>query len=172
MILETIRIVVDALEHSSEGVNAELQSIPIDSGDARPPDIVSVLDPTQSDAAARQESGDDWPVLLVDSVREARSEALQSQTNIDANSIPLGIAYITHDPDSAESVQDTLYTLRAVLRAVNNLQDRDSDRKRNDVQILKPNEAAWREIPGGADLGPGTATGMVMVDFHVRDLSP
>lgn len=167
MILEVIRNTADALGHATEGVNAELSNIQLDSGDTKPPDIVEILDTSTSDVAARGSSGPDWPVLVVSVDTPAVQEGLPSQQATDSATVETTIRYVTSDPDSAASVEDTLYTLRAIVRSIHNLQGRASDRKRNGIQMIKPNEMTFGETR--EEVGDGVVTGAVIVDWFVRD---
>lgn len=169
MILETLRVVRDALEDSSIGVNAQLQSIPLDSGDSVPPDV-DVLEPTRDDLAARGDSGPERNVILVDVDRPARGvDGTTSQALRKAN-VTVSIMYAVRDGDSAEAMEDTLYTLRAVLKALADLQDDETMRTRNKVQVIHPTRIEYGEV--NQDLGQGTITGLVVAEYNVRDTAP
>lgn len=163
---------VDALTHSTDGVNAQLSSLPLDSGDTQPKSVERIMDETNDDEVVRQEAVPDWPVLQVFGEGVAEMEGQASQTKHDAPAASVAILYVTDDADSAEAVQETYYTQRAIYRALEGLMGRDADRKRNKILLTRLARRGYEATR--MEIGQGTTTafvtGFMRVVWQVRDL--
>lgn len=175
MILETIRLVSAALQHAAYGVNALLPTIPRAAGDDAPPAVVTFLDPTTRDEAARGDEGPDWPALLVVQGREVEADPEVGTIFRDAE-VEIVIAYITRDADSAATMVAANLTLRAVVRTLAALLDPARDATRDTAEAVTVIAATrlrlipWHtSLPGHADV---PHSGALAVRFHVRDTAP
>lgn len=168
MLLETLRMTHDALTDSTNGVNAQLSSIPLDAGDDRPSDIVRFLEESQDDAIVADEAVPDWPVLTMGVESGADLSGQASQQKHDADAVVVTILYVTGDADSAEAVSDTYYTMRAIYRALESFKTTSSsNRTLNKVQIIRLAERTYG--PAQKEITMGTITGFFRVTWQVRD---
>lgn len=172
MLNEIVRMTVDALTHSTEGVNAQLSSLPLDAGDSQPPDVMRIMDETADDEVVRRETVPDWPVLQVFGEGVAEMEGQASQDHHDADAASVAILYVTDDADSAEAVEEANYTQRAIYRALESLMGRAADRKRNKIQLTRLARRGYEATR--MEIGEGTTTAFVTafmrVVWQVRDL--
>jgi len=167
MILETIRVLADALADPATGINAELEALPLDTGDSEPPKVAAVLDETRHEVDAAL----DWPVLTV--TLEAPAEVAGGVGAVYRDgTVILGVRYVTADTDMERVGQDTLYTLRAMVRVVRGLMlnARLADRQRIGVTVQVCQGLTYGPLE--EDSGEGVATGALVAEFRVRDGAP
>jgi hypothetical protein len=174
MVTETIRLTTAAFQHADYGVNALLPDIPRDASDAEPAALVTVIDPTMSEHAARGEDGNDWPgiVTLVGRDPEFAPEVGTIERD---GEIELVHAYITRDADEAQTFVEASLTLRAMRMclAAFSSEANPGDRERESIYVI--GAVRMRLIPWGAPI-PGYPDirhgGALAVRYHARDLAP
>jgi hypothetical protein len=172
MILETLRVVTDALAHESYGVNATLASLPLDGDDVRPEAPATIKDSTRDAIVARNRVNDELPsltVLLDDGTVDMDGEVQTSYRDADINVV---IQYLGKNIDSDGGLADGFYMLRAVERTIRTLMlnENANDRTRNGIQLLQVNSI--RHAPGFASANDALAAGELSVSFRVRDTAP
>lgn len=133
MIVETVRIVADALADDATGVNARLAALAVDAGDTVPL-VARVLDAVSDDAVAAAEQVADWPVLMVAPGGQFEVEgATPSGQRRARQGLPISVAYASGDTgDPAERLRNAEYTIRAVTHVVTNM----GQKERNGVWVL------------------------------------
>jgi hypothetical protein len=174
MILEVIRSTADWLDDNTNGVNARLSGLPQDGSDADPPDLAVVADETRSGIAARRHVPQDQttPLLMVFQPSPAELEAWVTTAIQDAEEVTVAYAYVARNVDSEEVVEDALYTMRAVKRAISDLMDpaNVASRTRNNIVIL--NTTRMSLIPTATQLEDAVATHVFLVGYRARDEAP
>lgn len=171
MIVETIRMVADALATGSYGVNTQLASLPLDTGDTVPANVVTIADETRDDEVAVGRFPSSLPALVVtlDGNPTLQGDVV---SGIRDGTISVVIRYLTTDVESSKSVTDTYNTLRAVARTMKtfNSNAQSAARSRNDVQII---ECLGIEVTQTfKQIDDANNTGAVRVQFRVRDVAP
>lgn len=178
MILETVRIVADWLNHGTHGVNALLPSIPAAEADVDvvTPPLVTILDSTRDGRVARGQmpdvSSDELPALLVtpaDQTVESQSPAAGLYPS-DA-SVTVLVRYVTSNLDTAKAERDASHTLRAVSRSLRLLfttANSETARSRANVQLISPRDQRLATLYESND--DTVVTGGLLVTYHARDL--
>lgn len=170
MILETVRIMTDALADGSYGVNVKLAAIPIDVGDDAAPPVAVIGDITRDRWAAELMDPPKIPALLVAPAGPGflKGEVLAGPIRL-AETIPIDVIYIGRDVDSQDALAHMMLTFRAVLQTLRDLMGNDQadDRVRNNVCVVSAKDVTWglAEMP----LESAGATGALTVSFEVRD---
>jgi hypothetical protein len=172
MILETLRIVTDWMNHPVHGLNAQLPGIARDAGDPQPPLVLTIVDPTRDKRCAKFDTPVNLPAVYVHLDGPVTGQGEIPTVFRDFDSASLGIRYLVRNPDTEEAARDTLYTLRAIVRSLRELlKDANADsRNRNGVYIqtaTRLDYGPWQEAVGDA-----TATGVVVFTLNVRDKTP
>ena len=167
MILETLRMVRDGLEHAGTGVNAVLSTLPIDPGDTKPRRIERIVCAADTRDVAQLKVHDD-PYIAVMQSGPAQMQGEVGQVTRDSDSLPVSVLYVTKRQGD-EVVEESLYVIRAVVKAIRELMrsSREADRLRNGICIL-----STRHIVAGPtdeELGTGRIRAEVALDLAVRD---
>lgn len=180
MHLEVIRLVRAALEHEDDGVNAQLAILPRDAEDAELPQVVRVIDPTRDDEALVEPAGfpgpsiASWPVLVVDIVQPATWQGQVRTVHRDTlDTLAVSVFYVTASADTAARVRETLYTLRAVARALERwlrLDNNDPRRVRNGIVVDAALAMTVDRVE--VELENGFVTGVLSVDLALEDTLP
>lgn len=170
MILETVRVWAAALRDTTLGVNAQLPSVPLDAGDSTPRDVRWVLDVTEDNAAFEGRLPGDWPGLIVSPDGNAARMDGQSATQLrDAQGVGVATEFVTGDGDLSTGLRDGFYTLRAVLRTLDDLMDQtnEASRRLNSVLVIKCDDIRMGAI--SVDDDEGRLILPAVFEFHVRD---
>lgn len=174
MIVETLDIVGTWLGHVTHGVNALLPSVPRLGGHAAPPALASIgLEVTSGLVALDQFPNDlTTPALYVAQAEDATYGLEFEQQVWDAESIGIGIAYLTREGDTARAVRDALYSLVAVRESLRRLWTVgvQADRTRGTVALVQP--IYLRQSPIFAPLEDRPAAAALTAGYWVRDVSP
>jgi hypothetical protein len=134
---ELVRIVADWLEDATYGVNAQLDLVPRDNGDAQPADV-TIVDETRDNRPARGRVPEgDGPVVTV---------AMQGLTHMTETVMEDGylaadivVQYAAKNVDAWKAKRDGNYTLRAVAWSLRRLRRTDANaaaRVRNSVAVI------------------------------------
>ena len=171
MILETVRMVADALAHSGYGVNVQLATLSLDGGDPVPSPIAVIADETRSPDVAVGRYPTTTPCLTVTLEGNVSLDGEVISDNRDAD-VTILIRYVTRDVDAASGNADVLYTLRAVQKTIRafNSNTNAIDRVRNAIQILECLSMEHASLFDSID--DVVCTGGVRVTFKVRDTNP
>jgi hypothetical protein len=171
MLIETLRMVADALATGSIGVNAQLASLPRDSTDEAPPAVIGVFDSTRSAQVATGRYPNVFPSLVVTLDGNVPLDG-EVMSNIRQAAVTVLIRYITKDIASEQGNQATYYTLRAVQKALRDfLSNTHSDmRSRNDIHITVCDSMEHVELFQPID--DASCTGGIRATFKVRDIQP
>lgn len=177
MILEAVLMVTDALEHSTEGVNAQIPKIPVESGDSSPPKVKRILNPLSNDELARGQAPADFPTIVITQwgPSEEAGEVTTTANIREADRIPIAIGLIERaTADTAKARRRALYVVRAIKRSLRLLMDnaRADDRERNQVQLIQLTEMFADEVDEENPLADfGVLTGFVRVTAVMRDIA-
>jgi hypothetical protein len=171
MVLETLRMVTDALNHATIGVNAMLVSIPVDTDDVAPAAIDSIVDETRSvDVAVGQLPDEDSSL----SVTLAESVTLNGDVMSDNRdgSVSVLIRHSVKTDNVSEGIRDAFYVLRAVQRSLRlfNSNDWAALRVRNEVQVLEC--TGIEHVRLSEEYEDSIVIGGIRATFAVRDSAP
>jgi hypothetical protein len=171
MLLETIRMVADALANNTIGVNAQLATLTVDAGDALPASIVTVADETRNGQVAVGRYPTTLPCLTVtlNGQVELDGEVVSSYRDAEVSIL---IRFVTQDADTAQGNTNAYYTLRAVVKALRefNRNTNESLRSRNGIHVLECKSLTHVQLFENID--DAYVTGGIEVTFHVRDTTP
>lgn len=179
MMLETIRILANGLGDPDLGVNVQLQSVPICTGDKRPDKVKKILDITRSKQAVElqrtgTEAGPDWPVIVVLGPEEVIWKGEVNTTIRDTRGFPVTMFYITKDVDDDLAVCASAYTMRAMVMCLRQLEQNQyqvSKRSLNGINVISLNNITTSLISFRLKNG-SLISGMVRVEAFVRDVTP
>lgn len=135
MIIETLRIVADALANQTYGVNAQLPLVPLDGSDPVPSNVVTIEDETRNfDVALNKAPTDDYPQLLVALNNEVEMQG-QVVSSVRESTVEVIIQYVALGVQTDTAIRDGYYTMRAVTKCITDLFDNanESARTRNGV---------------------------------------
>jgi len=187
VILEATRILADWLggqlndyAGAPQGVNVQLAWLRdnglLDAGDPMPELVKAVVDVTRDNWAARGEvdPNGQFPCLVVGPDGPGDWEA-QTRTRVkrDAEHVPFAVRYVTKNLNTAKGEADCWYTLRGVVRSLEELlryENEGGPRTRNQTVILSG--TALRVGPAYMQLGDAAVTGGVVLELKLRDGKP
>lgn len=183
---EVVRAVTDWLSGKTldyagldQGVNRQLvTTVPRDTGDAAVEPVAQFEDVTRDDAAAHYADPVNYPAIRVfpGEPAQAEGETRANQAGVtgavrDMTGLGIIVRYYRKDANTATGIQNTGYTLRAVLRSLRefNRSANAPGRTRNNVTALTMTQVTF----GPAQEHDGTTgcTGAVIARFTVRDLA-
>lgn len=175
MIVEGVKIVADALQDGTIGVNAQIPNVPTYSGHPTPPDIVGVETIFDSDRIAQESDPTDWPTLIVTVDTPWDVEGFPLSDHLDADNGGLAILYYTRKKDEAEALTDGAYTLRAALWSIVDLFDpsragSESDREEHGIQLIALKD--HRLGSTSVRMESGALTAELRTRYEARELLP
>jgi len=164
MILETLRILKDALSSGgSAPLATHIAAVPRDGGDAAPT-TPTVVDETRSAAAALGRSPNaTGPALLV-SFQSATDDDPKTMQRTGDVTVAVIFRYVDKDATAERAAQDALYVMRALRRALKNI---PMPVTRNQVAMYSLQTADYVAIDQKTD-DKSTVVG-VRATFVVRD---
>ena len=171
MILETIRLVANALATGSYGVNTQLSSLTLDVGDTVPPSLVTVVDETRNDEVAVGRYPETYPCLVVtlDGSVELQGEVTSNYRDAE---VTVMVRYVQSNIETAQARTDCYYTLRAVQKCLktffSNLQA--ADRSKNNVQVIEC--LSFEHVPMFENINDTMVTSGIRIKMFVRDITP
>lgn len=175
-VLASMRICSDWLQDGTNGVNAKIDAITLDGSDTVPPDVVTIIEASSSDALAASElpqESTDYPVLGVTQHNpftgrgEIPGAALKDFTG------EIAIWYLTKGATRKAALEDYFYTMDAVMASLTELakDENQASRTRESVTgILTMDEFSL--LPAFTVIDDVVVSGGVAVSMTVRDLEP
>lgn len=178
MVLSGLRIIVEALNSGVYGVNEQLERVPVDTGDAQPPPIVSVLDLTRDvevlTLGVNGLGGIAPPALICAPEDPAvmAGEIEGAGIRRDGEAVSYSVAYATREPDLADACRNGLYTMRAIEQVIGHLMKTSNiaDRTRNGVVLQSCVEISYGLVV--ENLTDGTVTAALSATFQPRNTNP
>lgn len=173
MIIETIRVVKDALADGTIGINAQLTTLDLDAGDSTPTDIATVTDETVNFEAALNRPSEPTPSVNV---------ALNADVDLDGEvmttfrdgEVELAIRVAVIEDQVHNGVRDIYYYIRAIEKCLRDLASNANAavRLRNNVQVREILDMTHRPIFREIEDSGTTLTGQLVITWLVRDISP
>lgn len=187
MILEASRVFADWLAgnlkdfaNADQGINTQLAYLRdngmLDGGDSMPELVRTVIDITRDNYAARGEVNPtgQFPIVVVGPDGPGDWEAqTRTRAKRDAEHVPFAFRYVTADLKTAKGEADCWYTLRAMVRSLEELMRYENEsppRTRNKCVIMSC--TAMRVGPAYQQFGEVACTGGIVAEFKLRDGSP
>jgi hypothetical protein len=170
-----VRLVREALEDPTTGVNAQLAALAPLAGDAIPEPIVRILSTTADDEVVSRGCFVDWPVLVVSAdepavLNLAGAGSLPAKA-FDVASLPITVLLVTRDQDTAAAMVATDYYLFAAALAIDaKLFAADApaaNRTRGPVTVWKRNAMTWGPL-GFTLENVGRIAGALLCDVALR----
>jgi len=170
MILESVRIVADALKHEEYGVNAQIDTITRDGTDPAPPHVKLFGDITRDKWVATLQDPAVVPAIMVaPSGPASLSGEVLADAIRDSESVAIDVLYIGRDISPEQAITAMYMTFRAVLRTLKELMgnSRADDRTRNGVCVIAAQDVTWglAELP----IGSYGSTGALVLTLSARD---
>lgn len=171
MILETLRLVTNALNNATYGVNAQLDTLGLVAGDTAPPHVFTIVDETRDNQVAVGRYPTTLPALTVVLVDDVTMWG-QVQSDIRDGTIAVLIRYVFTNVETAKGNSDVFYTLRAVEKTLTtfNSPDSESDRILNNIQIVSCDTIIHTHLFENID--DAYVTAGLKATFRVRDITP
>lgn len=142
MLTESVRVVADWLAHATYGVNAQLATVPCDTG-VTAAATVTIYDETRHPEVARGQLPDALPALLVSTSATPLTTQSNAVRPFPADTdLELGIRYAVSRAATDQSTTDVAQIDRAVRRSLGTLFTTaagESARARNSVHLI-----SWR----------------------------
>lgn len=167
MVKETLRLLTDALNHSTYGVNAQLSGS-IFSGSSAPE--VTAYDESRNNQLATGHPVEPYPSLNVAVASEIDVEGEVHTSLRDGISVPISIGYVGRNIDPSDGVAElwdivraVQYTLRDWLRNEN-----AADREDNGVQVVSCSSITI--VPNMVTSNDALIPGGLLATFYVRDV--
>lgn len=138
VLLETIRMVTAALNNPTYGVNAQLPTLNLDSGDTTPADIPLITDETVNGEAARgRVPKETRPVIAVMLAEDVDVPPEEANTGIVDSEVKVDIRIATSDVETQRGATDQYYYMKAVERCMREFLNNTNaaDRSRNGVLL-------------------------------------
>lgn len=175
MRLEAVRIIADWLQDATYGVNAKLDVLAYDSGDAQPSDIATVADETRNASAAfRRFDGLTLPALIVTVPVDPEyrdGEQMQAPERIDGY-VTVQIRYAERTLAGDDAIANGNYVVKAVLASLRELHKNDNvaSRTRNSVRLVSCEDL--RELGQYEEVEDTWLLAAVQARYYVSDLKP
>lgn len=175
MILETLRLLTDALNDGTTGVNIYLATIPTSGGDAVPTPLALIVDRTRHFSAAIGRLPDEaasYPCLLISQPGGGN----EIDPHVHAGPIRDGhvqvvIRYGALESAAAKAVRDGYYTLRALEKSITSwLNGPEAARTSNSVVVYKCDQTSVYDVWEPVD--DKVVAGAMALTFTVRDMAP
>lgn len=113
MINETLRLASAWLQDATYGVNAQLDAVPRDVGDAQPADLTVFADESQHEDAALGRVPETVPALVI-TCESAAMVNDQVAMDVGDGEVVLNLRLILSDVDAKDAKRDASYYLRAL----------------------------------------------------------
>lgn len=172
MILETVRLCAAALADPTSGVNAQLATVPRDTGDPQPANV-SVVEETTTGWVTRDIVPQDLTVTYVavaqsgDLVMAGENMALYR-----AATVNLSVRVIAPISTSANATRALHYTTRAVQRALRVWLADASSAARTDNQVFVEIAESWTQSPVFDAVEDRLSVVTLTLSLRVRDNAP
>lgn len=178
MIAEVIRMTAIALADATLGVNAQIAALALDATaagvtDARPPNVVSILNQADHNIEVREAQDENQYPLIIVGVNAPFLGPGQVWTSIQDTEGAVSCVYITRGGSAAANFLNTDYTLRAMKKAIHaylTSVGRDIQRKRNSIAIS--NAKTMELTHAGGQAAGGEVAGVLKITYTVRDQTP
>jgi len=174
MRLEVVRLVTDALNDPTTGVNAQLPGVPRDADDAMPPNV-NIYDETNDDFVIERLPPPKLPAIYVmlDGTITTTGQYLAGTYRETTRSVFVTLRYIVSNQDHVRGAADADYTMRAAVRAIAAMFYAGGQKTpvRNSIAILTLTSMSY--IPARESVGDATVAGALVIEFNrVRDTAP
>lgn len=173
MILETLRMVVDALQTGSYGVNYQIASGSFSDSDTGPDPVLSFYDETRNAQVAQGQIPVpmNYPGIVV-TLQSDPDLIPEVENNYRDAHIEICITAVIKDTDTERANTNTFYTLRAIEQCIRvfNSNAHAQDRQRNNIQII--NATAMRHTKQFKNPDDGLIMGSLQITYLVRDIAP
>jgi hypothetical protein len=139
MINETLRLASAWLQHGTYGINAQLDAVPRDGGDAQPADITVFQDESQHTDAALGRVPETVPAIVI-TCESAAMLNDQVARDVGDGEVVLNLRLFLSDVDAQDAKRDASYYLRALQWCVRKWVQQAPDattRAQNSVAILE-----------------------------------
>lgn len=177
MIVESVKIVADALADGTIGVNAQLKRLErhLYADHEPPPEVATIVTVHDDDRAAEEKDPVDWPALVVSVGQPWDYEGYPRSGAIHGENGGVGILYYTRAADRGKALRDGALTMRAVVWSLIDLfnpsrSGSESDRHENGIQLTALVD--HRVGQSSAQLEKGAITATLETRFEARELLP
>lgn len=173
MYIEAAKIVSDWLKNANYGVNAMLATIPLESGDESPPAVQDILNEVDDIEATARRQPQNYPALVIVTDDPIIIDpTIGTGVKQKISDLPVAIRYFNTETDLVRLRRQTMYTLRAIKKALWRLDynANQDDRTRNGVCLIKANQIIAMEIR--ETVGDATVVGALVATYEADDLDP
>lgn len=171
MIVNTLRMIADALNDDEYGVNAQLATLPVDTTDTLPSSIAVIGDETQDDTFGYNRFPTALPAIgvIVDADTPMSGEVMSDNRD---GTVTVLIAYANDNVDGAVGKTHTWLTFRAIQRCLRVWLSnaKASDRQRNGIQVISCLDMALATPTD--NINDGKIASALRLTLAVRDTTP
>lgn len=176
---EPLRMVADWLggrltdyQDQDQGLNAQLQAIPLDPGDQRPPEIRAVYDITRDNRVIKGDEFTDLPAVVVMYEAGAESEGHVITGYREIHTWPIAFRVLTAKQDTALAVQEANYLLRALVRSLTQFHRNENVERRRRGGLVIDNVTRFVFGQTWATVGNAAVVAGAVAWYHLRDETP
>jgi len=168
MIIQTNRMVSSFLGNTTYGVNAQINSLTLDSGDTTPPQLLGIYDATTDSRVALKQLPTVFPSLIVQPYQQHILVPMVG-TVIRYGTVHIVISYYNNNTDAPTSLSSGLYTLQAIERSLRAFMENGqaSFRIKGNVGISGMSGLSFENIYNS--VGDGNLLCAATVAFDVRE---
>lgn len=175
MIGECVELTGRCLNHAQYGVNAYLANLPLTPGHERPPPVLGVFDEVNDDRAQQPDDSQmDSPVILVNTNGPVEFTGEAQGGRPRRGKLPLAIRLIYTGIPDAPRRRAMLYTLRAILRSLDQLTTEANvavEHTLNQVTVISKETLYMGELDP-AEVKDGIHAGAILLDLFFQDATP
>lgn len=176
MILETLRLLTNALTDGATGVNARLASVPLLNGDGTPPSLALIADETRNVSAAIGRLPDDetlYPCLLVGQPDGGNTlDPMTKAGPLRDATIQVVIRYGALDATAANAASDLFYTMRAVEQCASGWLNGTGGTALTASNVTVMYGTAMTHYAVWQPVGDKCLAGALTLSLYVRDAAP
>ena len=169
--VEVLDMIARALNHTTYGINAQIETFTPAPGTAAPPKIVKVHTMLEEDTEEPQRVLD-WPILFVSYQTPVEGSREFGTVIRDYDTFEIYIDLVIGSKDFAFTRRDSLNTIRCILKTLRDFMDplNLADQSLNSVCLNYLNRVTWGPVT--QDLQAGKVVGTVIPDYNVTDQAP
>lgn len=177
MYLEAVEMIADWVKDPSNGVNAMLAGLTdkLAPGDVPPPQVKTIQDESRNVEVIKRMEPQNVPALYIMLEEPILVDAIDP-TGVQQRirELPISMRYITREAEPVKVRRHTMYTLRALLMSMNNLNlpDYESNRLRRSVclEAIVSTAVLGDIIEKVGDVS--SVTGAVIITWSAVDTAP
>lgn len=171
MIIEVLRLFTTGLLNSTYGINQQIGSLDVFSGDTVPPNVISISDESQNIVVANSRILKPMPSIAVVQAGPAELDP-NVLTTVRDGEVTIGIRYYAENSQTQNIRRNALYTMRALEKFLQDFfnDTNDADRIINNIQVCAVLDLRHESITAFEE--DNILIGQLTLTLLVRDTRP